>query len=115
MRACVRPSLTLLHAGRDGDEGHERTEAQVDPQQQLVEVAARRVGVEAVHEGEGHAGDGVEDQGGAHHRQVPPLVLRRPRQPGDPRVRKVRGPPPWKTALPVGLLEPPVGSLRTRT
>ena len=84
VRACVR-ALTLLHAGRDGDEGHEGAQPQVDPQQQLVEVAAGRVGVEAVHEGEGHAGDGVEEQGGAHHRQVPALVLRRSRQPGGPR------------------------------
>lgn len=67
--------LTLLDARRDGDEGHEAAEAQVDPQQCLVEVAGDGVRVVLVHEGEGHGGDGVEEEGGAHHGQVPALVL----------------------------------------
>lgn len=67
--------LTLLDARRDGDEGHEAAEAQVDPQQRLVEVAGDGVRVVLVHEGEGHGGDGVEEEGGAHHGQVPALVL----------------------------------------
>lgn len=67
--------LTLLDARRDGDEGHEAAEAQVDPQQRLVEVAGDGVRVVLVHEGEGHGGDGIEEEGGAHHGQVPALVL----------------------------------------
>ena len=67
--------LTLLHARCDGNEGHEGTESQVDPQQGLVEVAGDGVCVVLVHEGEGHGGDGVEEEGGAHHRQIPTLVL----------------------------------------
>lgn len=34
-----------------------------------------------VHEGEGHGCDGVEEEGGAHHGQVPALVLGRSGQP----------------------------------
>lgn len=67
--------LTLFHTRCDGNEGHETTESQVDPQQDFVEVAGNGVGVVLVHEGEGHSGDGVEEQGGAHHRQVPALVF----------------------------------------
>lgn len=33
------------------------------------------MGVVLVHEGEGHGGDGVEEEGGARHGQIPPLVL----------------------------------------
>lgn len=85
---CRRP-LTLFHAGSHGDEGHEAAEAQVDPQQHLVEVAGDGVRVVLVHEGEGHGGDGVEEEGGAHHRQVPALVLRCPGQPeGDTEDRE---------------------------
>lgn len=76
-----RRRLTLFHAGSHGDEGHEATEAQVDPQQRFVEVAGDGMRVVLVHEGEGHGGDGVEEEGGAHHCQVPALVLRRPGQP----------------------------------
>lgn len=67
--------LTLLHARCDGNKGHEAAESQVDPQQGLVEVAGDGVCVVLVHEGEGHGGDGVEEEGGTHHRQVPTLVL----------------------------------------
>lgn len=67
--------LTLFHTRCDGNEGHETTESQVDPQQDFVEVAGNGVGVVLVHEGEGHSGDGVEEQGGAHYRQVPALVF----------------------------------------
>lgn len=67
--------LTLLHARCDGNEGHEAAESQVDPQQHLVEVAGDRVCVVLVHEGEGHGGDSVEEEGGTHHRQIPTLVL----------------------------------------
>lgn len=73
--------LTLLDARRDGDEGHEATEAQVDPQQRLVKVAGDGVRVVLVHEGKGHGCDGVEEEGGAHHGQVPALVLGRSSQP----------------------------------
>lgn len=71
---CLQ-SLTLLDARRDSDEGHEATEPQVDPQQDLVEVAGNGVGVIFVHEGEGHGSNGVEEEGGAHHGQVPAFVL----------------------------------------
>lgn len=67
--------LTLLDARRDGDEGHEATEGQVDPEQCLVEVAGDGVCVVLVHEGKGHGCDGVEEEGGAHYGQVPALVL----------------------------------------
>lgn len=77
--------LTLLHARRDGNEGHEAAESQVDPQQGLVEVAGDGVGVVLVHEGEGHGGDGVEEEGGARHGQIPALVLRRAGQPDGER------------------------------
>lgn len=73
--------LTLLDARRDGDEGHKAAEAQVDPQQRLVEVAGDGVRVVLVHEGKGHGCDGVEEKGGAHHSQVPALVLGRSSQP----------------------------------
>lgn len=73
--------LTLLHARSDGNEGHEAAEPQVDPQQGLVEVTGDGVCVVLVHEGEGHGGDGVEKEGGAHDRQVPALVLCRSGQP----------------------------------
>lgn len=71
----VSDELTLLHARRDGDKGHEGAQSQVDPQQGLVEVAGDGVCVVFVHEGEGHGGDGVEEEGGTHHCQVPTLVL----------------------------------------
>lgn len=73
--------LTLLHAWSDSNERHEAAESQVDPQQGLVEVAGDGVCVVLVHEGEGHGGDGVEEEGGAHHRQVPTLVFCRSGQP----------------------------------
>lgn len=74
-RASAFLQLTLLHARRDGNEGHEAAEPQVDPQQGLVEVAGDGVRVVLVHEGEGHGGDSVEEEGGAHHGQIPALVL----------------------------------------
>lgn len=74
MCVCVR-LLTLLYTGRDGDEGHDATQGQVGPQQDLVGLAGGGVGVVLIHEGEGHGGDAVEEQGGTHHRQVPALVL----------------------------------------
>lgn len=67
--------LTLLHARRYGNEGHEAAEPQVDPQQGLVELAGDGMRVVLVHEGEGHGGDRVEEEGSAHHGQVPALVL----------------------------------------
>lgn len=67
--------LTLLHTRSHGDEGHEAAESQVDPQQGLVEVAGDGVCVVLVHEGEGHGGDGVEEECGAHDGQIPTLVL----------------------------------------
>lgn len=67
--------LTLLHTWCDGNEGHEAAEAQVDPQQGLVEVAGDGVCVVLVHESEGHGGDGVEEECGAHHCQIPALVF----------------------------------------
>lgn len=73
--------LTLLHARCDGNEGHEAAESQVGPQQGLVEVAGDGVCVVLVHEGEGHGGDGVEEEGGTHHCQVPALVFCCSRQP----------------------------------
>lgn len=81
--------LTLLYARRDGNEGHETAEAQVDPQQGLVEVAGDGVRVVLVHEGEGHGGDGVEEEGGAHHGQVPALVFRGSRQPASNKDKEV--------------------------
>lgn len=74
--ASVFHQLTLLHTRCDSNEGHEATEPQVDPKQGLVEVAAEGVCVVLVHEGEGHGGDRVEEEGGAHHGQIPALVLR---------------------------------------
>ena len=74
--------LTLLHAWCDGDEGHEAAESQVNPEQDFVKVAGDGVGVVLVHEGEGHGGDGVEEEGGAHHRQVPAFVFCCSGQPG---------------------------------
>lgn len=73
--------LTLLHTRSDSNKGHEAAEPQVDPQQGLVEVAGDGVGVVLVHEGEGHGGDGVKEEGGAHHCQVPALIFCRPGQP----------------------------------
>jgi len=81
--------LTLLHARRDGNEGHEAAEAQVDAQQRLVEVAGDGVRVVLVHEGEGHGGDGVEEEGGGQHRQIPTLVLCRSGQPEGAERRRV--------------------------
>ena len=78
----VTQGLTLLHAGRDGDEGHDATQGQVGPEQDLVEVAGDGVGVVLVHEGEGHGGNGVEEERGTQHRQVPALVLCCSCQPG---------------------------------
>lgn len=91
--AKVFHQLTLLHARCDGDEGHEAAESQVDPQQGLVEVAGDGVGVVLVHEGEGHGGDGVEEEGGAHHCQVPALVFCCSRQP-ESTEEDVRGEQP---------------------
>lgn len=42
-----------------------------------------------VHEGEGHGGDSVEEEGGAHHRQIPTLVLRRSGQPDRGQKKKL--------------------------
>lgn len=73
--ANVFHQLTLLHARCDSNEGHEAAEPQVDPQQGLVKVAGDGVCVVLVHEGEGHGGNSVEEEGGAHHSQIPALVF----------------------------------------
>lgn len=70
--------LTLLDAGGDGDEAHDATQAQVGPQQRLVDAARGRVRVVLVHEGEGRSGHGVEEEGGTHDRHIPPLIFSRP-------------------------------------
>lgn len=80
-RANAFHRLTLLHARSDGYEGHEAAESQVDPQQGLVELTGDGVCVVFVHEGEGHGGDCVEEEGGARHRQIPALVFCCSRQP----------------------------------
>lgn len=73
---CVlKHRLTLLHAWCNSDEGHEAAEPQVDPQQDLVEVAGDGMRVVLIHESEGHGCNRVEEEGGTHHSQVPALVL----------------------------------------
>lgn len=86
--------LTEPHTGRDGDEGHDATEAAIDGEQRLVEVAGGRVRVVLVEEGEGGGGEGVEGSRGQQHGQVPALVLRGARQPAGQWVRGSSGPTP---------------------
>uniref|UniRef100_A0A803WDF0 Huntingtin interacting protein K n=1 Tax=Ficedula albicollis TaxID=59894 RepID=A0A803WDF0_FICAL len=73
--------LTEPHAWRDGDEGHDATEAAVDGKQCFVEVAGSRVGVELVEEGEGGRGKGVEGSCGQQHGQAMSVI-------GDRRSRE---------------------------
>lgn len=74
-RTSALDRLTLFYAWCDSNEGHEAAESQVDPQQDLVELAGDGVCVVLIHEGEGHRGDSVKEKGGAHHRQIPPFIF----------------------------------------